>query len=52
MKYMHNHGHTDLQVDKAGFVVHITKGWLGASPDGWVTDPLYDPPNGMLEISN
>ena len=49
-KYMEKNGHTGLKVTQAGFVVHVTKGWLGASPDGWVMDPLYDPSNGMLEI--
>ena len=47
---MEKNGHTGLKVTQAGFVVHVTKGWLGASPDGWVMDPLYDPSNGMLEI--
>ena len=47
---MHNHGHSNLQVAKAGLIVRMTKGWLGASPDGWVIYPSYDPPNGMLEI--
>ena len=49
-KYMQNEGHKDIQVSPAGFVVHATKGWLGASPDGWVVDPSYVPSNGMLEI--
>ena len=26
------------------------KGWLGASPDGWVGDPSHTPSNGILEI--
>lgn len=42
-KYMCNHGHNNLQVDKVGFIVHVTKCWLGA--DEWVIDPSYDPPN-------
>ena len=49
-KYMQNEGHTDLQVSPAGFIVDARKGWLGASPDGWVVDPSYVPSNGILEI--
>ena len=30
---MQTKGHKELQVNKAGFIVHPTKGWLGASPD-------------------
>lgn len=48
--YLKTKGHKGLQVSQAGFVVHVTKGWLGASPDGWVIDPLYDPPNGIVEV--
>jgi hypothetical protein len=36
-------GHPGLQGKKAGFVVHTKKGWLGVSPDAWVTDPPTDP---------
>ena len=50
LKYMHNHGHNDIEVKEAGFIVHETKGWLGASPDGWVEDRSHNPPNGILEI--
>ena len=49
-RFMENKGHKGIQVSRAGFVVHATKSWLGASPDGWVVDPLYDHPNGMIEI--
>ena len=42
---------TDVQICSGGFIiVHATKGWLGASPDGWVVDPSYVPSNGMLKI--
>ena len=47
---MEKNGHPNLKVTQAGFVVHETKGWLGASPNGWVMDPSYEPSNGMLEI--
>ena len=49
-KYMRNKGHKDLEVTRAGFMVHAMKRWLGASPDGWVVHPSYVPSNGMLEI--
>ena len=34
------HGHVGLTTENAGFVVHPEKGWLGASPDTWIRDPL------------
>ena len=49
-KYMEEEGHEGIQVREAGFLVHDTKGWLGASTDGWVVDPLFEPSNGMIEI--
>ena len=49
-KYIEKNGHTGLKITQAGLVVHVTKGWLGASPDGWVMDSLYNPSNGMFEI--
>ena len=33
-EYMEENGYPDLKVSQTGFVVHETKGWLGASPDG------------------
>ena len=39
VKYMQTHGHPNLEAKPAGFVVHPIKGWQGASPDAWVTDP-------------
>ena len=35
--HMNATGHK-LMVEECGFIIHPTKGWLGASPDGHVTD--------------
>ena len=43
-------GHTNLVVKDYGFIISLSKGWLGASPDGQVHDPTSDSPNGLLEI--
>ena len=37
-------------VSKCGFIVHPKKGWIGASPDGFVKDTSCVYPNGLLEI--
>ena len=51
IKHMHHYGHIGLQTGSAGFVVHPEKGWLGASPDGWVVDPSAGvASNGMAEF--
>ena len=42
--------HSDASGEKCGFVVHLTNGWLGASPDGRVMDPTSEEPNGVIEI--
>ena len=42
-----NHPH--LTVEDSGFIIHPQEGWIGASPDGIVVDPTYDPTNGILE---
>ena len=39
INYMRDNGHPDLVVQKCGFITHLKFGWLGASPDGRVTDP-------------
>ena len=49
-KYMQDRGHKGLHITKAGFIIHSMKGWLGASPDGWVVDPSFVPSNGLLEV--
>ena len=40
----------NVVVSKSGFIVHPEKGWLGASPDGFVKDTTYEFPDGLLEI--
>ena len=45
----HNEGHENLYVEKCGFFVSKTHGFLGASPDGLVTDPTTDDINGLVE---
>lgn len=50
VQQMQTNGHPGLQVKKAGFVVHPEKGWLGASPDTWVTDPSSDLKHGIAEF--
>ena len=36
---MNKNGHAGLTTQSCGFIVHPTKGWLGASPDARVSDP-------------
>ena len=43
-------GHKDLTTRKCGFIVHPTKGWIGASPDSFVTDPSVLLQNGIVEF--
>ena len=50
VKHMQKHGHTGLEASPSGFVVHPEKGWLGASPDAWVTDPSCNPSQGIAEF--
>ena len=50
VKHMQMHGHPGLQTTRSGFVVHSVKDWLGASPDGWVTDPSVSNVHGILEL--
>ena len=38
-EFMIRNGHCGLTADPCGFVIHQTKGWLGASPDARVVDP-------------
>ena len=39
-EFMIKNGHNDLTTHPCGFFIHPTKGWLGASPDARVNDPL------------
>ena len=49
-QHMRQAGQTNLVVKDCGFIISLSKGWLGASPDGQVHDPTSDIPNGLLEI--
>lgn len=50
VEYMKRHGHPDLWVENCGFVIHPEFGWLGASPDGRVTDPSSNSIHGIVEF--
>ena len=50
VKHMQMHGHPGLQGTISRFVVHHEKGWLGASLDGWVTNPSANNIRGILEL--
>jgi hypothetical protein len=41
---------SDLAAEDVGFIVHLEKLWLGASPDAWVTDPSSELVTGLVEI--
>ena len=47
---MTNNGHFDLTTNPCGFIIHQTKGWLGASPDAKVYDPSCNDSNGIVEF--
>ena len=47
---MKENGHLNLEASSAGFVVHPSKCWLGATPDAWVVDPSSNPPYGTAEF--
>ena len=36
---MNKNGHSGLTTKACGFIIHPTKGWLGASPNAKVNDP-------------
>ena len=42
--------HPNLTVAEFGFVIHLEKSWLGASPDGVVEDPVSVIPTGLMGI--
>ena len=52
VKEQHKCGHSNLSVEKSGLIVgKFEDGFLGASPDGLVHDPICsDDPNGLLEM--
>ena len=47
MNSLGNHG---ISVKKCGFIIHPVKGWIGASPDGRVTDLTANKPLGLIEV--
>ena len=49
---MQKGGHAGLEVNSCGFFVSKTPGFLGASPDGLVTDPSSENPSGLVEAKN
>ena len=49
---MKNDGHEGLEVQSCGFLVSKSHGFLGASPDGLVTDPSCKNPLGLVEVKN
>jgi hypothetical protein len=46
----HEQGHANLTVDHCGFFISKTSGFLGASPDGLVTDPSVEDSKGLAEV--
>ena len=50
MEHMQSIGHTGLTTSDSGFVVHMEKSWLGASPDAWVIDPSVPDSKGIAEF--
>ncbi|CAH3182275.1 unnamed protein product [Porites lobata] len=49
---MKKDGHEGLKVQSCGFLVCKSHGFLGASPDGLVTDESCKSPLGMVEVKN
>ena len=52
VKKMQQEGHCDLKVEDCGFFVSKHHGFIGASPDGLVTDPSVENPLGIIEVKN
>ena len=51
LQYAKSHGkHRLISTKKCGFIIHPTLGWLGASPDAFVTDPHSCLPDGIAEF--
>ena len=50
IEYQNNKGHKGLSVTAAGFYINPNFSFLGASPDGAVTDPSSEEPYGLVEI--
>ena len=50
VSYMTTKLDSAVSVEKCGFIIHPTKGWLGASPDGRVKDPTSGQCDGIIEV--
>ena len=50
LQLMQEKGHSGVIVAPSGLVINPEYAWLGASPDGLVTNPHSPDPNGLLEI--
>ena len=48
---MNSLGNQGISVKKCGFIIQPVKGWIGASPDGRVTDLTANKPLGLIEVS-
>ena len=48
--YMTKEHNSSVSVEKCGFIIHPSKGWLGASPDGRVKDPTSKHCYGIIEV--
>ena len=46
---MHSLGNHDISV-QCGFIILPVNGWIGASPDGRVTDLTANKPLGLIEV--
>ncbi|CAH3154834.1 unnamed protein product [Pocillopora meandrina] len=49
IKYMKQNGHSDIKVEKCGFVISKTHGHIGASPDRIIYDQSESSP-GVVEM--
>jgi hypothetical protein len=50
IEHKHSIENYSIVVEKCGFIVHPVKGWIGASPDGQVTDLTAAEPRGLIEV--
>jgi hypothetical protein len=50
VRHMRARGHEGLDTSPCGFIIHESMGWLGASPDAFVTDPSETLCHGIAEF--
>ena len=50
VNFMRASGHSGLETSPCGFIVCTNAGWLGASPDAFVSDPTHTLSNGIVEF--